>query len=87
MKAWVASITLSAFALGAMAHDGMHGPGAEHDADQNGGLSLKEYTAYLKDKKQDVSKAAAMFAALDVNKDGQLSSAKFLKGLVAKKKK
>jgi Ca2+-binding EF-hand superfamily protein len=70
----------------ALAHEGMHGPGAEHDADENGSLSLKEFTAYLQATKQDVSKAAETFAALDVNKDGKLSGGEFARGTQAKPK-
>ena len=86
MKARIAAVVLSAFALGALAHEGMHGPGSEYDADGSGGLSVKEYTAYLKAAKQDVSKAASQFAALDTDKDGALSSAEFARGQAAKAK-
>jgi hypothetical protein len=86
MKRTFTSIALSVLATTAVAHDGMHGPGSKFDVDENGGLSLQEYTAYLKDNKQDVSRAAAMFAALDTNKDGLLSSAEFIKGLARNKK-
>lgn len=63
-----------------MAHEGMHGPGSEYDADGSGALSLSEYTTYLKETKQDVSKAAARFAAIDANKDGEISSGEFMRG-------
>ncbi len=86
MKPFAPAIILSAFAAGAMAHEGMHGPGSEYDTDEDGGLSLVEYTAYLKETKQDVSKAAARFAALDANKDKELSSGEFIKGLADEKK-
>ncbi|MEO6187067.1 MAG: hypothetical protein ABIP38_11050 [Steroidobacteraceae bacterium] len=69
------------------AHDGMHGPGGKYDVNEDASLSLAEYTAYLKDDKQDVSKAANRFAALDTNKDGKLSSVEFIRGLVAQKSK
>ena len=69
----------------ASAHDGMHGPGGEYDADQDGELSLLEYTDYLKTTKQDVSKAAALFAMLDTNKSGSLSDAEFIIGLQKQK--
>jgi hypothetical protein len=86
MKALTIAAVLSAMSIGVMAHEGMHGPGSEHDADHSGSLSLKEYTAYLKQAKQDVSKAAAQFAALDKDKDGALSSAEFARGEQAKPK-
>jgi len=63
-----------------MAHEGMHGPGSEYDDDGDGYLSVKEYTRHLQATKQDVSKAAARFAAVDTNKDGKLSSAEFARG-------
>lgn len=87
MKALAAAIITWTFATGALAHEGMHGPGSEYDADEDGGLSLAEYTAYLKETKQDVSTAAARFAALDANKDKELSSGEFAKGLVEDQKK
>jgi len=65
----------------AFAHEGMHGPGAEYDADESGELSLGEYTAYLKASKQDVAAAATKFAELDRNKNGSLSSSEFILGL------
>lgn len=65
----------------ASAHDGMHGPGAEFDADESGELSVAEYTAYLQSSKQDVDAAAAKFAKLDRDKNGTLSSAEFILGL------
>jgi hypothetical protein len=86
MKALTIAAALSAISVGVMAHEGMHGPGSEYDADQSGDLSVKEYTAYLKQAKQDVSKAAAQFAALDKDKDGALSSAEFARGEQAKPK-
>jgi hypothetical protein len=86
MKALVAAATLSALSVGALAHEGMHGPGSEYDADESGALSVKEYTTYLKDTKQDSSKAAVQFAELDKDKDGELSSAEFARGLNAKPK-
>ena len=84
MRKLMSLVALSSFAMCAVAHEGMHGPGSEHDADGSGGLSVKEYTAYLKGAKQDDSKAAAQFAALDTNKDGELSSAEFMRGQQAK---
>ncbi len=86
MKALAAMVALSAIPMGAMAHEGMHGPGSQYDADGSGALSVKEYTAYLKEAKQDVSSAAGRFAALDTNKDGELSSAEFARGQSAKPK-
>jgi hypothetical protein len=86
MKTLIALIALLSVAAGAAAHEGMHGPGAEYDADMDETLSLKEYTAYLKQTKQDVSAAATKFAALDTNKDGKLSSAEFARGLQTKPK-
>jgi hypothetical protein len=86
MKPIATAIMLSAFAGVAMAHEGMHGPGSEYDTDEDGGLSLVEYTAYLKETRQDVAKAAARFAALDANKDKELSSGEFAKGLADQKK-
>jgi hypothetical protein len=86
MKAVIAAVALAACSMGVSAHEGMHGPGSEFDTDEDGGLSVKEYTAYLKEAKQDVSKAAASFAALDTNKDKKLSSAEFLRGLQGKPK-
>lgn len=76
----IAAILLAA-SLPALAHEGMHGPGSEYDADESGGLSVKEYAAYLAETKQDVKQAEARFKALDANKDGELSSAEFIKGL------
>jgi len=86
MKKVLAALALSAMALGALAHEGMHGPGSEYDSDEDGGLSVEEYTAYLKETKQDVTQAAARFAALDANKDGELSSGEFLRGQRAEPK-
>ncbi|MEO6184861.1 MAG: hypothetical protein ABIP38_04250 [Steroidobacteraceae bacterium] len=74
-------------AAAAYAHEGMHGPGGKYDQDEDASLSLAEYTAYLKDNKQDLSKAASRFAALDTNKDGKLNSAEFIRGLVSEKTK
>lgn len=65
----------------AYAHKGMHGPGAEFDADGSGELSLAEYTAYLKSTKQDLAAAAEKLAKLDRDKNGSLSSAEFIVGL------
>lgn len=86
MKTRIAAVVLTAFSLGAVAHEGMHGPGSEYDADGSGALSVKEYTAYLKAAKQDVSKAPSQFAALDKDKDGKLSSVEFARGQAAKPK-
>jgi hypothetical protein len=80
MKRVLAALALSALSMGAFAHEGMHGPGSEYDTDEDGGLSVEEYTAYLKETRQDVSRAATRSAALDTNKDGELSSAEFLRG-------
>jgi hypothetical protein len=74
-------------AVAAHAHEGMHGPGSEYDADASEALSLAEYIVYLKQTKQDTSKAASRFAALDANKDSALSSAEFIRGLNADKVK
>ena len=79
-------VSLALAAMAAHAHEGMHGPGSEYDADASGTLSVEEYKAYLKESKQDVTAAAARFAALDTNKDGKLSSAEFARGLPAKTK-
>lgn len=68
----------------ALAHQGMHGPGAEFDADEDGGLSIEEYTEYLRSTQQDVADAAAKFAKLDRNNNGSLSSAEFIRGLPKK---
>ena len=77
----VISAAILTLAVGsAYAHKGMHGPGAEFDADHSGELSLHEYTAYLKSVNEDVSSAADKFAKLDSDKNGSLSSAEFLKG-------
>lgn len=86
MKKVLACMVLSAVTAGAVAHEGMHGPGAEYDKDGSGALSVEEYTAYLKQTKQDESKAAAQFMALDANKDGKLSSAEFARGQAPKSK-
>jgi Ca2+-binding EF-hand superfamily protein len=86
MKALVVAVVISVLAVGASAHEGMHGPGSDYDADQSGALSIDEYKLYLKDSKQDVAKAAAQFAALDKNKDGMLSSAEFASGQKPKQK-
>jgi Ca2+-binding EF-hand superfamily protein len=86
MRVLIASIVLSVTAMGVSAHEGMHGPGSEYDADASGGLSLAEFKAYLKATKQDVATAATKFAALDTNKDGELSSAEFARGQQAKAK-
>jgi mRNA interferase MazF len=58
----------------------MHGPRSQYDTDEIGGLSLKEYTAYLADTKQDVRQAEARFKVLDAGKDGELSTAEFSRG-------
>lgn len=86
MKKVLACMVLSAVAMGAVAHEGMHGPGAEYDKDGSGALSVEEYTTYLEKTKQDVSKAASQFAALDTNKDGKLTSAEFARGQAPKSK-
>lgn len=77
----VLPVALMFFAGFAVAHEGMHGPGAKFDVDGSEDLSLAEYTEYLKSTKQDVVAAADKFAKLDRNKDGALSSAEFLAGL------
>jgi hypothetical protein len=71
----------------ATAHEGMHGRGAEFDANQDGKLSVEEYSAYLKASKQDVTAAAALFAKLDRDQNGFLSSAEFIAGLPKADKK
>jgi hypothetical protein len=77
----VISAAILTLAVGsAYAHKGMHGPGAEFDADESGELSLQEYTAYLKSVNEDVASAADKFAKLDRDKNGTLSSAEFLIG-------
>jgi hypothetical protein len=80
-KLQVFSAAMLLASLPVLAHEGMHGPGSEYDADDSGALSSKEYAAYLAQTKQDVKQAEARFKALDTNKDGQLSSAEFIKGL------
>lgn len=86
MKAWITMAAVMVVAGTASAHEGMHGPGAEFDADESGDLSLAEYTAYLKQAGKDATRAAEQFAALDRNKNGALSSAEFVRGLEAKPK-
>jgi hypothetical protein len=86
MKTLIVSMVLAVGAGSVSAHEGMHGPGGQFDADESGNLSIAEYTAYLKATKQDVSQAAGKFAALDTNKDGALSSAEFARGEQPKKK-
>lgn len=81
MKTVVVTVVLALAATAVHAHEGMHGPGSEYDEDEDGSLSLEEYKSYLKISKQDESKAAEMFAALDSNKDGRLSSPEFARGL------
>lgn len=76
-----ASILLASQAI---AHEGMHGPGAEYDADEDGMISPAEYAEYLKASKQDVNAAAAKFAQLDKDKNGYLTSAEFIMGLPKK---
>lgn len=76
----IAAALLSA-ALPVLAHEGMHGPGSKFDADESGGLSVQEFKAYLVDARQDARQADARFKVLDANKDGELSSAEFIKGL------
>ena len=79
----IVSAAILTLAVGsAYAHKGMHGPGAEFDADASGELSLPEYTAYLKSTNQDVAAAADKFAKLDRDKNGSLSSAEFIAGTV-----
>lgn len=80
------TVAMLALSFSAIAHEGMHGPGSKHDADGSGALSVKEYTAYLKEEKQDVTTAAKKFAVRDTNKDGALSGAELLKGQLAKPK-
>ncbi len=86
MKKLMAALVLSTVALAAPAHEGMHGPGSEYDFDEDGGLSVEEYTAYLKETRQDATQAAKRFAALDGNNDGELSSGEFLRGQRAEAK-
>ncbi len=86
MRALVVSIVLSAVSAGVSAHEGMHGPGSEYDADESGSLSVEEYKTYLKESRQDVTTATTRFASLDTNKDGKMSSAEFARGLQAKSK-
>lgn len=81
-RTWIVLAILGAGA--AVAHDGMHGPGAKYDADGSGDLSLAEYTEYLKATKGDVAAAARQFAKIDANQDGKVSSAEFLRGQKSK---
>jgi hypothetical protein len=78
---FVCTAVLTLLVSSAYAHKGMHGPGAEFDADGSEDLSLTEFTAYLKSTKQDVAAAAEKFAKLDRDKNGALSSAEFIAGL------
>ncbi|MET0291289.1 MAG: hypothetical protein ABW136_02925 [Steroidobacteraceae bacterium] len=64
----------------AFAHDGMHGPGGEFDADEDGVLSLEEFEAYLKDSGGDLKTAKAQFKALDTNEDGGVSQGELARG-------
>jgi hypothetical protein len=73
MKALLPLLVL-VLAAPVLAHDGMHGPAAQFDKDENGSLSLAEFTALLQSRKEDVSKAEERFKALDTNGDGKLSS-------------
>lgn len=77
----LSAATVMLFATSALAHKGMHGPGAKFDVDGSEDLSLDEYAEYLKSEKLDVSKAPEQFAKLDQDKSGALSSAEFLAGL------
>ena len=86
MRVLIASLVLSVVAMGVSAHEGMHGPGSEYDADKSGSLSVEEYRSYLKESKQDVATATTRFASLDTNKDGKMSSAEFARGLQSKPK-
>ncbi len=79
MKTLITTLALSALAVTALAHDGMHGPGSEYDHNDDGAISVEEYKVFLKEMKQDASKAAALFAAADSNKDGEVSSAEFVR--------
>jgi hypothetical protein len=72
---------LLAVCASAMAHEGMHGPGAEYDVDESGAISPDEYKTYLAATKQDAAKAEARFKELDRNQDGKLSSAEFIRGI------
>lgn len=81
MNRFFPAAILAIVAVSATAHEGMHGPGAEFDANQDAKLSIEEYTAYLKSSKQDIAAAGTMFAKLDRDKSGFLSSAEFIAGL------
>lgn len=81
IRFYSAAAVLTLVVGSASAHQGMHGPGAEFDADESGELSLAEYTAYLQASKQDIGTASAKFTELDRDKNGSLSSAEFILGL------
>ncbi|MEJ1963065.1 MAG: EF-hand domain-containing protein [Gammaproteobacteria bacterium] len=78
---FVPALILAVFSCAAFAHDGPHGPAAEFDADEDGKISLSEYTTYLKSIKRDTTAAVEQFATLDRDKSGFLSDAEFITGL------
>ena len=77
----VPALIIAVFSCAAFAHDGPHGPAAEFDSDEDGKISLAEYTNYVKSIKQDVAVAAQKFETLDRDKSGFLSDAEFITGL------
>ena len=80
MKKIVVGALGFAIMASAIAHEGMHGPGAAFDKDEDGALSKDEYVAFLKASKEDVSQADAKFKALDANADGKISAAEMARG-------
>ena len=78
---FVPALIVAVFSCAAFAHDGAHGPAAEFDSDEDGKISLAEYTNYVKSIKQDVALASQRFETLDRDKSGFLSDAEFITGL------
>ena len=75
------NIAVAVISTSAIAHEGMHGPGAELDSDGNGALTLNEFYNSPLAADLNPEMAEELFAAIDLNQDSYLSSAEYLRAL------